>query len=243
MKNKILEVKDLVKSYDKNEVLKGINLSVEKGDIITLIGSSGSGKSTLLKCIAHLTEMDSGKVLINDQDMDRNLKKRHHMIGMVFQQFNLFHHFNAIENIMKPLMTVEKVSQQKASELARELLEKVKLGDKALNYPSQLSGGEKQRLAIARALAMKPEIMLFDEPTSALDPELCVEVFQTIKDLVEEGMTMIIVTHAMDFALEISDRIAFMENGLIIENEKTETIFKENSSNRTKDFLKRISFV
>lgn len=245
MKEKyILEIQNLNKSFANLKVLKNIDLSVKDKDIVSIIGSSGSGKSTLLRCIAKLENIDSGKIILEDTEIQNDKSNRilNKKVGMVFQQFNLFPHYTVLENISKPLITVNKASKTKSRQRALDLLEKVKLSDKKNNYPHQLSGGQKQRVAIARALAMDPEIMLFDEPTSALDPELCGEVFQTIKDLAKDGMTMIIVTHEMNFAKEISDRVVFMDNGIIVEEGPSEKIFNTPKNERTKRFLKRTIF-
>ncbi|SKC40577.1 amino acid ABC transporter ATP-binding protein, PAAT family (TC 3.A.1.3.-) [Maledivibacter halophilus] len=245
MKEKyILEIQNLNKSFANLKVLKNIDLSVKDKDIVSIIGSSGSGKSTLLRCIAKLENIDSGKIILEDTEIQNDKSNRilSKKVGMVFQQFNLFPHYTVLENISKPLITVNKASKTKSRQRALDLLEKVKLSDKKNNYPHQLSGGQKQRVAIARALAMDPEIMLFDEPTSALDPELCGEVFQTIKDLAKDGMTMIIVTHEMNFAKEISDRVVFMDNGIIVEEGPSEKIFNTPKNERTKRFLKRTIF-
>ncbi|WP_170917269.1 amino acid ABC transporter ATP-binding protein [Maledivibacter halophilus] len=240
----MLEIQNLNKSFANLKVLKNIDLSVKDKDIVSIIGSSGSGKSTLLRCIAKLENIDSGKIILEDTEIQNDKSNRilSKKVGMVFQQFNLFPHYTVLENISKPLITVNKASKTKSRQRALDLLEKVKLSDKKNNYPHQLSGGQKQRVAIARALAMDPEIMLFDEPTSALDPELCGEVFQTIKDLAKDGMTMIIVTHEMNFAKEISDRVVFMDNGIIVEEGPSEKIFNTPKNERTKRFLKRTIF-
>jgi len=237
----ILKIIGLNKSFNGFKALQEIELDVYNKEIISIIGPSGSGKSTLLRCICKLEPIDSGRIFLNGNSIydDNGSEKK---IGMVFQQFNLFPHYTVLENIIKPLMTVGKLNKNSAREIGLNLLIKVKLEDKKDNFPHQLSGGQMQRVAIARALAMSPNIMLFDEPTSALDPELSGEVFQTIRDLARDGMTMIIVTHEMSFAREISDRILFMDQGTIIEEGSPEKIFNKPEMERTLCFFKRIHF-
>lgn len=237
----ILKIERLNKYFESLHVLKDIDLEVRNRETVSVIGSSGSGKSTLLRCIAKLERVDSGKIIFKGEEIQGpgEDKHRNKKVGMVFQQFNLFPHYRVLENIYKPLVTVNHIPKQEALEIAVNLLEKVRLSDKKNSYPQQLSGGQQQRVAIARALAMNPEIMLFDEPTSALDPELRDEVLQTIKELSRDGMTMIIVTHEMNFAREISDRVIFMDDGIIVEEGSAEKIFTNPYKKRTQDFLRR----
>ena len=240
----ILQIKDLHKSFDKNEILKGINLDVNKGEIISIIGPSGSGKSTLLRCINMLNIPTSGSIIYNDIDIVSNPKKLNAIrtkIGMVFQQFNLFNNINVIKNCTVGPTKVLKIKKDVAVAKALELLELVGLKDFANAQVNTLSGGQKQRVAIARTLAMNPEIILFDEPTSALDPEMVGEVLDVIKSLTHQGITMIIVTHEMAFAKEISDRIVFMDNGTIVESGTPEEVFDNSQNERTKLFLSRFN--
>ncbi|HEY9247432.1 MAG TPA: amino acid ABC transporter ATP-binding protein, partial [Candidatus Methanoperedens sp.] len=216
LENKIVCIKKLNKSFGQIAVLKEIDLDINSGEVIVIIGPSGSGKSTLLRCLNFLEKYDSGEIWINDRKIDPkkdNLNRIRENVGMVFQHFNLFPHMTALENITEALIHVKRIDKRNAIKIANGLLEKVRLGNKSNNYPSQLSGGEKQRIAIARALAMKPEIMLFDEPTSSLDPELIDEVLQTMKALANDGMTMVVVTHEMGFAREVADRVIVIDNG------------------------------
>jgi ABC-type polar amino acid transport system ATPase subunit len=238
--NEIIKVHDLRKQFGETEVLKGINLSISKGEVVVIIGGSGSGKSTLLRCINRLEEFTSGAVLYNQRDILKNDSPSRE-IGMVFQQFNLFKHKTVLENITLAPVHVLKRDKEEIVYEAMELLKKVGIEDKANVYPSQLSGGQSQRVAIARALAMKPQVMLFDEPTSALDPELIGEVLWVMKKLAEEGMTMVVVTHEMGFAREVADRIVFFDNGVILEEGRPEELFNSPKSERLKQFLKRIS--
>lgn len=227
----ILKLNGINKSFGELKVLNDIDLQIKKSEIISIIGPSGSGKSTLLRCISGLEKIDSGELTINGS------------VGMVFQQFNLFPHYSVIENIYKPLTIVSKINRNEAEEKAYKFLKKVSLEDKANSYPFQLSGGQKQRVAIARALAMNPNIMLFDEPTSALDPELTLEVLQTIKELSNETMTMLIVTHEMNFAKEVSHRTIFMDQGRIVEEGLAKEVFQEPKNSRTREFLTRINML
>jgi polar amino acid transport system ATP-binding protein len=249
----MIRIEHVYKSFEKLEVLKDINLTVEKGEVICIIGPSGSGKSTLLRSLNHLERITSGKIFINNELVDerKNNQDVHKLspkkvadicseLGMVFQRFNLFPHMTVLENVMLAPKKVKNHTKKEAMESALELLEKVGLTDKKDEYPSKLSGGQQQRVAIARALAMKPQIMLFDEPTSALDPELVHEVLDVIKSLAKEGMTMLIVTHEMGFAKEVADRVVFMDNGEIIEIGLPEKIFSNPTQHRTKEFLSRI---
>lgn len=244
----MVEVRDVHKSYGALEVLKGINLSVERGQIIAIIGPSGSGKSTLLRSINHLETVDSGQILLDGVQVNQSLSgrsfERHinavrQQMGMVFQHFNLFPHLNVMENITLGPIKLKGKSKQEAQELAVSLLKKVGLADKTSMYPSRLSGGQKQRVAIARALAMQPKVMLFDEATSALDPELVEEVNQVMKQLAQEHMTMLIVTHEMRFAAEVSDKVLFMDKGVVVEEGKPDVIFTNPENERTRAFLRK----
>lgn len=244
----MVEVRDVHKAYGALEVLKGINLSVERGQIIAIIGPSGSGKSTLLRSINHLETVNSGQILLDGVQVNQPLSgrafERHinavrQQMGMVFQHFNLFPHLNVMENITLGPIKLKGKSKQEAQELAVSLLNKVGLADKASMYPSRLSGGQKQRVAIARALAMQPKVMLFDEATSALDPELVEEVNQVMKQLAQEHMTMLIVTHEMRFAAEVSDKVLFMDKGVVVEEGKPDVIFTNPENERTRAFLRK----
>lgn len=243
----MISIKGLYKSFDTLEVLKGIDLEVEKGKVVVLIGPSGSGKTTFLRCLNVLETPTKGQISIEGQALDfsiRNQKKSiasfRRLTGMVFQSYNLFPHKTALENVMEGPVIVKKVSVETAKKKAEAILEKVGLGDKVDYYPFQLSGGQQQRVGIARALAMEPEVMLFDEPTSALDPELVGEVLKVMKDLANEGMTMIVVTHEMRFAKEAADEVIFMDQGVIIERGKPDDIFTNPKQDRTKQFLSLI---
>lgn len=239
---KIISIQNISKSFNQNEVLKDISLDVNKGEVITIIGSSGSGKSTLLRCINCLEEADSGQIIYNDQNiLDRKTKinKVRQSIGMCFQQFNLFNNKNVINNCTLALRKLKKISKDEANEIALTYLEKVGMKDFAYARVQNLSGGQKQRVAIARSLCMNPEIMLFDEPTSALDPELVGEVLDVMKNLAKEGITMLVVTHEMAFAKEVSSRVIFMDQGYICEQGTPEEIFTNPQQERTKEFLKR----
>lgn len=234
---------NLKKSYGSLEVLKSIDLQVTEGEVVCLIGPSGSGKSTLLRCLNMLEEVTSGEVVVNDfnlTDKKNDINKIRENIGMVFQHFNLFPHLTVLENITLAPVDLKKATAQQAKEKALELLERVGLKEKANENPAKLSGGQKQRVAIARALAMNPDIMLFDEPTSALDPEMVGEVLNVIKQLAQEGMTMVIVTHEMGFAREVADRVIFMDNGYIVEEGTPQEIFGNPQNERTKDFLNKV---
>ncbi|WP_264852196.1 amino acid ABC transporter ATP-binding protein [Clostridium omnivorum] len=239
----MIEINALKKSFSNVEVLKNINLKVEKSEVLCLIGPSGSGKSTLLRCLNRLEEIQSGEIFINGEniyDKKLNTNVLREKLGMVFQSFNLFPHLKVIDNITMAPLTLKKASKQSAKKSALELLDKVGLKDKANVYPDKLSGGQKQRVAIARALAMEPEIMLFDEPTSALDPEMVGEVLQVMKNLAREGMTMVVVTHEMGFAKEVCDKVIFMDGGYIIEEGVPDDIFNNPKQERTKDFLSKV---
>ncbi|MFE1627464.1 amino acid ABC transporter ATP-binding protein [Brevibacillus reuszeri] len=238
-----IQVKDLHKSYGKLEVLKGIDCEIKEGEVVCVIGPSGSGKSTFLRCLNLLEQITSGQVLIGQHDIT-NAKTDINMVrtevGMVFQQFNLFPHKTALENVMLAPVIVKHESKEAARAKALELLAKVGLKEKADSYPGNLSGGQMQRVAIARALAMNPKIILFDEPTSALDPELVGEVLNVMKDLAQEGMTMVVVTHEMGFAREVADRVIFMDQGYIIEEGNPEEIFRAPKNERTQAFLRKV---
>ncbi|MFN3740787.1 MAG: amino acid ABC transporter ATP-binding protein [Thermodesulfovibrionales bacterium] len=248
----LIRIIDLYKYYGDIPVLKGINLSVKKGEAIAIIGPSGSGKSTLLRCINGLEFFQRGEVIVDGIELhsinkkrpsseDREIMQKVRLLaGMVFQQFNLFPHMTVLENIIEAPVRVLRVNKEKAVEEALTLLKRVGLQEKLNRYPDELSGGEQQRVAIVRALAMKPEVMLFDEPTSSLDPEMVGEVLFVIKDLIYEGMTTLISTHEMDFARDVADRVIVLDRGEIIEEGEPETIFTKPSSERTKAFLSRI---
>ena len=223
----LLEIKNLKKSFGKNEVLKDISLKVDKGEVLCIIGPSGSGKSTLLRCITNLETQDSGII-----DFDGTF-------GLVFQDFNLFPHHSVMKNITNAPIKVQKRNKDDVYRDARNLLKKLDLSDKEDSYPCELSGGQQQRVSIARALAMNPDILFFDEPTSALDPELTGEILKVIKDLAAEKMTMVIVTHEMQFASEISDRVIFMDGGYVIENGTPDEVFNNSQNERTRQFLER----
>lgn len=239
----MIKVNNLHKSFGNNEVLKGIDENIEKGEVVVVIGPSGSGKSTFLRCLNLLETPTSGSIIFegdNITDKKININKIREKMGMVFQQFNLFPHKTVIDNLTIAPTKVKGVSMEAASKKAMELLNKVGLAEKANAYPSSLSGGQKQRIAIARALAMEPDVMLFDEPTSALDPEMVGEVLNVMKDLANEGMTMVVVTHEMGFAREVGDRILFMDQGKILEQGTPEEIFKNPKNPRTIDFLSKV---
>ena len=247
MESKIIEVKNLKVFFSERkqvQALDSVNLSIDKGEIVSLIGPSGSGKSTLLRCLNLLQKPTSGNVYfngidINEKGVDINIHRQ--KIGMVFQHFNLFNNMTVIDNMTLAPEKILGLSKKEAQDRAIKLLEKVGLADRIDSYPSQLSGGQKQRVAIARALAMEPEVMLFDEPTSALDPEMVKEVLEVIKDIAKDtSKTMVIVTHEMSFAKEISDRIVFMDNGNIIEEGTAKQIFNKPKSDRLKDFLSKV---
>lgn len=238
-----IEVKNIIKKFGELTVLNGVELSVEKQEVVSIIGPSGSGKSTLLRCINGLEQVESGEVIIDnmvitDPKVDINLARQ--KVGMIFQHFELFPHMTVLDNLMLAPTRVKKWSKQKAKEKAMELLSKVGLEEKADAYPRALSGGQKQRVAIARALAMEPDVLLCDEPTSALDPEVVGEVLDVLKKLAKEGITMIIVTHEMGFAKEVSDRVLFMDQGMIIEQGTPQEIFQQAKEERTKEFLSKV---
>lgn len=239
----IIEVKKLNKSFGSNEVLKSIDLTIAKGEVVCIIGPSGSGKSTLLRCLNGLEEINEGQIFINDRKLTEKpakLNKIRQNIGMVFQQFNLFPHLSVLENIALAPIELKKWSKEESYENALSLLELVGLSEKIEAYPKSLSGGQKQRVAIARALAMHPEIMLFDEPTSALDPEMVGEVLAVMKRLASKGMTMVVVTHEMAFAREVADRVIFVDGGFIVEENDPKTLFDSPKEARTKAFLAKV---
>ena len=239
----MIRVNNLHKSFEKNEVLKGINEHIEKGEVVVVIGPSGSGKSTFLRCLNLLEVPTSGEIIFegkNITDKKVDINKIREKMGMVFQQFNLFPHKTVLDNLTIAPIKVKGVSKADAEKKAKELLDRVGLLNKADAYPSSLSGGQKQRIAIARALAMDPDVMLFDEPTSALDPEMVGEVLNVMKELAKEGMTMVIVTHEMGFAREVGDRILFMDKGNIMEEGTPEEIFSNPKNPRTIDFLSKV---
>lgn len=243
MKDLILSVKNLSKSYGDLEVLKDINMDVREGEVISVIGPSGSGKSTFLRCINLLEEPNSGTISYQNEVINQGKytrRKLHREIGMVFQKFNLFPHMTVLENITYAPQKLKIASKKEIEAKARELLSKVGLAMKADEMPNNLSGGQQQRVAIARALAMSPKILLFDEPTSALDPELVGEVLKVMKDLAEEGMTMVVVTHEMGFAREVSNHLIFMENGYIVEEGDPKEIFAHPKNERTAQFLSSV---
>lgn len=239
----MIEVKGLCKSFGDLKVLKGIDDSINKGEVVVVIGPSGSGKSTYLRCINYMEEATQGQILINGVDItDKSIdiNEIRQKVGMVFQHFNLFPHMTVLENITLAPIQVKKMSEEEAKEIAYKLLDKVGLKEKANEYPNKLSGGQKQRIAIARALAMNPEVMLFDEPTSALDPEMVKEVLEVIKELAQEGMTMMIVTHEMGFAKEVGTRLVFMDEGKILEQGNPKEVFENPKEERTKLFLSKV---
>jgi ABC-type polar amino acid transport system ATPase subunit len=239
----VIDVINLQKSFGKLEVLKGINLNVKQKEVVCVIGPSGSGKSTLLRCINLLEMPTSGTIVVNGHEITDpkvDINKVREEVGMVFQRFNLFPHKTSLENVSMAPIKVKGMSKEAATEKAKALLKKVGLSDKEDVYPDSLSGGQQQRVAIARALAMEPKIMLFDEPTSALDPEMVGEVLSVMKDLANEGMTMMVVTHEMGFAREVGDRVVFMDEGLLVEEGLPKEIFDNPQQERTKSFLSKI---
>ncbi|MFC4335393.1 amino acid ABC transporter ATP-binding protein [Salininema proteolyticum] len=240
---KQVELHDLHKHFGKLEVLQGIDLTVERGEVVCVIGPSGSGKSTLLRCVNLLEKPTRGKIVVDDFDLthrDANLDLARRSIGMVFQQFNLFPHMTVLENVTVAQRKVLKRGAAEAERTALDQLEKVGVAEKAAQYPSKLSGGQQQRVAIARALAMEPDLMLFDEPTSALDPELVGEVLRVMRRLADEGMTMIVVTHEMAFAKEVADRVIFMDGGVIVEQGPPREVLEDPRTDRAKSFLQRV---
>ena len=243
MSQEVVTIKHLNKVFGTHEVLKDISFSVQSGEVVTIIGSSGSGKSTLLRCVNLLEKPTSGEILYNGKnilDEDTNIYEYRTHLGMVFQQFNLFNNLNVLENCTVGPIKVLKKSKEEAEEIAKSFLEKVGMSAYLNACPRQLSGGQKQRVAIARALSMQPDVLLFDEPTSALDPEMVNEVLETMKSLAHTGLTMIIVTHEMEFARDVSDRVIFMDKGVIAEEGTAEQIFTNPQKERTKEFLMRV---
>lgn len=238
----MIKIRGLKKKYGKNEILKGINLDVNKSEVVVVIGPSGSGKSTLLRCVNYLEVPTDGVIAIDGEEITRkvDINTIRAEVGMVFQHFNLFPHMSVLDNITLAPIKVRGKSKEEAEKIALELLDKVGLKDKAASYPSQLSGGQQQRVAIARALAMQPKIMLFDEPTSALDPEMVKEVLEVMKRLAESGMTMMVVTHEMGFAREVADRVIFVDGGKILEMGHPNEVFEHPKEKRTQEFLNKI---
>ena len=240
----MIDVKDLNKSFDGHQVLKGINEHIEKGEKVVVVGPSGSGKSTFLRCLNLLEVPTSGEIWFEGREITRAKAKEVNILrqkmGMVFQHFNLFPHLTILENITLAPVRLKKMSKPQAQEKAIELLKRVGLEDKAKAYPSQLSGGQKQRIAIVRALAMKPDVMLFDEPTSALDPEMVGEVLEVMKQLADEGMTMVVVTHEMGFAREVATRVLFMDQGKVLEEAPPAEFFSNPKNPRLQDFLSKV---
>jgi polar amino acid transport system ATP-binding protein len=249
----MVDARSVRKSYGTNQVLNGISLTVEQGEVLCIIGPSGSGKSTFLRCLNHLESINGGRIYVNDELMGyrqvgkvlhelkpKDIARQRQSIGMVFQRFNLFPHMTALQNVIEAPIGVAGVSPEDAKTLGLELLAQVGLADKADHYPAQLSGGQQQRVAIARALAMKPKLMLFDEPTSALDPELVGDVLDVMKNLAKAGMTMIVVTHEMGFAREVADKVVFIDKGLIVEQGTPKQVLDNPQEARTKAFLNKV---
>ena len=239
----IIDVKNLHKNYGHTEVIKGVDLTVRKGEVICIIGPSGAGKSTILRCLNGLEKASSGQIVVNGHDLGDphvNIDQVREQVGMVFQHFNLFPHKTVLQNITLAPVTLKKKTPAEAEAQARALLERIGLSDKADEYPNMLSGGQKQRIAIVRALAMDPEVMLFDEPTSALDPEMVGEVLDLMRDLAKDGMTMAVVTHEMGFAREVADRVVFMADGKILEEGSPSDIFDHPQDPRLQDFLSKV---
>ncbi len=243
----MIEVKNLHKKFDNNEILKGVNFKINDGDVIAILGKSGSGKTTILRCLNFLTRADEGCLVFDDKEYDlktiskndiSNIRKK---TGFVFQNYNLFLNKTALENVMEGLIVARKMDKLKAKQIAIEALTKVGMADRLNNYPSELSGGQQQRVSIARALAYKPEIIYFDEPTSALDPELIGEVLNVMKDLASEGVTMVVVTHEMSFAKNVSNRVIFVEDGNIIEDTDSKSFFENPKNERIKQFIRSIN--
>ncbi|GLS21376.1 ATP-binding protein [Labrys miyagiensis] len=250
----VVEAEEVEKWFGPAQVLKGVSLTVKRGEVVVIVGASGSGKTTFVRCINHLEKIQKGRIMVNGhligyreargrliEDSERNIARQRREIGMVFQRFNLFPHLTALGNITEAPVQVLGVDQATAQAEAMALLTRVGLGDKAAAYPAQLSGGQQQRVAIARALAMKPTLMLFDEPTSALDPEMVGEVLEVMKELARDGMTMIVVTHEMGFAREVADRVVMMDAGKVVEEAPPEIFFTAPKSDRTRAFLARVA--
>jgi len=253
MNQVMVDARSVRKSYGSNDVLNGISLTVEQGEVLCIIGPSGSGKSTFLRCLNHLESINGGRIYVNGELMgyrqvgnvlyemkSKDIAKARQAIGMVFQRFNLFPHLTALQNIIEAPIGVAGMNPEEAKTLGLELLEQVGLGDKGEHYPSQLSGGQQQRVAIARALAMKPKLMLFDEPTSALDPELVGDVLDVMKNLAKAGMTMIVVTHEMGFAKEVADKVVFIDKGQIVESGSPKQVLDNPQEARTRAFLNKV---
>ena len=239
----MISIEKLTKDFGKLQVLKGIDLDIEKGDVVCIIGPSGSGKSTFLRCMNLLEKPTGGRIVFEGDDLCQkgmDINKHRQKMGMVFQQFNLFPHMNVLQNLTCAPILLKKTPKEEAETKARELLARVGLEDKALAYPDQLSGGQKQRAAIVRALCMEPDVMLFDEPTSALDPEMVGEVLDVMKELAEAGMTMVVVTHEMGFARQVANRVIFLDEGVIVEQGSPEQIFGDPQSERLKSFLAKV---
>jgi polar amino acid transport system ATP-binding protein len=249
----MVDARNVRKTYGSNEVLKGVSLTVERGEVLCIIGPSGSGKSTFLRCLNHLESINGGRIYVNDELMGyrqsgnvlhemkpKDIARQRQSIGMVFQKFNLFPHMTALQNVIEAPIGVAGVSPEEAKKLGAQLLEQVGLADKGDHYPAQLSGGQQQRVAIARALAMKPKLMLFDEPTSALDPELVGDVLDVMKGLAKAGMTMIVVTHEMGFAHEVADKVVFIDKGQIVEMGTPKQVLDKPQEARTKAFLNKV---
>ena len=239
----MISVKNLRKSFHGTEVLKGISAEIQRGDVVCIIGPSGSGKSTFLRCLNRLETPDSGEILLDGVDLmdwHTDLDRQRRKMGMVFQQFNLFPHMTILKNLTVSPMMLKKIPQKEAEAKAIQLLERVGLADRAGDYPAQLSGGQKQRVAIVRALCMEPEVMLFDEPTSALDPEMVGEVLDVMKELAESGMTMVVVTHEMGFAREVGNRVLFMDEGVIMEENAPAELFGSPRCERLQSFLSKV---
>ena len=240
----MIRVENVSKQFNKTRALKNVSLEVNKGDIISLIGPSGSGKSTLLRCIHGLEHVDSGKIYMDDEwmnpDDEKKFRVQRNRMGFVFQHFNLFPNMTVLENLTLAPLKVMGMTEEEANAVAIKYLQKVGLEDKKDTYPNKLSGGQKQRVAIARSLCLNPEVMLFDEPTSALDPEMVIEVLEVMQDLAKQGMTMMVVTHEMGFARTVADRVVFLENGKIVEENDSETFFSHPESERAKDFLSKV---
>ena len=242
----MIEIKGIHKKFGKNEVLKGVDIKVNKGEVVVILGPSGSGKTTLLRCINFLEKADEGELTVGEKKVHfKNATKKEildirRQTAMVFQSYNLFNNKTALENVMEGLVIARKIPKQQAEEISKKTLDKVGLSDKYNFYPSQLSGGQQQRVGIARALALNPEVILFDEPTSALDPELVGEVLTVMKNVAKEGITMIVVTHEMSFASDIASKVIFMEGGVVVEEGDPNQIFTRPKEERTKQYLKRI---
>lgn len=249
----MVDARNVRKTYGSNEVLRGVSLTVERGEVLCIIGPSGSGKSTFLRCLNHLESINGGRIYVNGELMGyrqsgnllhemkpKDIARQRQAIGMVFQKFNLFPHMTALQNVIEAPIGVAGINSAEAKELGTKLLDQVGLGDKGDHYPSQLSGGQQQRVAIARALAMKPKLMLFDEPTSALDPELVGDVLDVMKGLAKAGMTMIVVTHEMGFAREVADKVVFIDKGQIVEMGTPKQVLDKPQEARTKAFLNKV---